>query len=114
MDSRFDGFAVNLYLDDDGAWLAHLVELPEVSAFADTPEGALEELAAAWDVVKATYSDEGLPVPVAPARKNYSGAFNVRIDKNLHRALAIEAARLGVSLNAIVARKLFETTNLSI
>jgi len=47
---------------------------------------------------------------VAPARKNYSGAFNVRVDKSLHRALAIEAARLGVSLNAIVAKKLSETT----
>ncbi len=110
MDNRFDGFAVNIYLDDDGAWLAHFVELPEVSAFGDTPEVALSELASAWDAVKATYLDEGLPVPVAPARKNYSGAFNVRVDKNLHRALAIEAARLGVSLNAIVVKKLSATT----
>lgn len=110
MDNRFDGFAVNLYLDDEGAWLAHFVELPEVSAFGDTPEAALNELACAWNATKATYLDEGLPVPVAPARKNYSGAFNVRVDKNLHRALAVEAARLGVSLNAIVARKLSETT----
>ncbi len=106
MDNRFDGFAVNLYLDDDDAWLAHFVELPEVSAFGDTTEVALDELATAWDAVKATYQGEGLPVPVASARKNYSGAFNVRVDKSLHRALAIEAARLGVSLNAIVVKKL--------
>src|SRR5260363_6380 len=59
---------------------------------------------------KATYIDEGLPVPVAPARKSYSGAFNVRVDRSLHRALAIEAARQGISLNAIVAKKLSETT----
>ena len=110
MDNRFDGFAVNIYLDDEGAWLAHFVELPEVSAFGDTPEVTLGELACAWEAVKATYRDEGLPVPVAPARKNYSGAFNVRVDKSLHRALAIEAARLGVSLNAIVVKKLSETT----
>jgi predicted RNase H-like HicB family nuclease len=36
MNERFDGFSVNIFLDDDGDWLAHLVELPEVSAFADT------------------------------------------------------------------------------
>ena len=111
MDDRFDGFAVNLYLDDDDAWLAHFVELPEVSAFGDTPEVALNELASAWEAVRSTYQDEGLPVPVAPARKKYSGAFNVRVDKRLHRALAVEAARLGVSLNAIVVRKLAETTH---
>ena len=111
MDDRFDGFAVNLYLDDDDAWLAHFVELPEVSAFGDTPEVALNELASAWEAVRRAYQDAGLPVPVAPARKKYSGAFNVRVDKRLHRALAIEAARLGVSLNAVVVRKLAETTH---
>lgn len=111
MKDKFDGFAVNLYPEDDGAYLAHLVELPEVSAFGDSPETALKELAAAWRAVKATYKTEGLPVPVAPARKRYSGAFNVRIDKALHRALAVEASRLGVSLNAIVAKKLSETTH---
>jgi predicted RNase H-like HicB family nuclease len=57
MDNRFDGFAVNLYLDDEGAWLAHFVELPEVSAFGDTPEAALNELACAWNATKATYLD---------------------------------------------------------
>jgi len=110
MDDRFDGFAVNLYLDDEGDWLAHFVEQPEISAFSDSPESALEELAIAWDAVKEAYRSEGLPVPVAPSRKNYSGTFNVRIDKNLHRALAVEAARLGVSLNAIVAKKLSTAT----
>ena len=68
MDNRFDGFAVNIYLDDDGAWFAHFVELPEVSAFGDTPEITLGELATAWDAVKMTYRDEGLPAPGAPAR----------------------------------------------
>ena len=34
------------------------------------------------------------------------GQFNVRIDKRVHRALAMEAARVGLSLNALVAQKL--------
>lgn len=36
----FDGHTVNLYLDEDGDWLAHFVELPNASAFADSPEQA--------------------------------------------------------------------------
>jgi len=66
---RFDGFAINLEPDDDGAWLAHFVEAPEISAFAETPGDALAELVAAWEAVKETYRAEGLPVPIAPARK---------------------------------------------
>ena len=41
---RFDGYAVELFLDEDNDWLAHLVELPGISAFGSTPEKALKEL----------------------------------------------------------------------
>ncbi len=102
----FDGFTVNLFMDEAGDWVANLVELPEVSAFGLKPEDALHELAQAWEGVKQTYTEDGEPVPVAPTRKTYGGQFNVRIDRRVHRALAIEAARAGVSLNALVAQKL--------
>jgi len=29
----FDGYTINVFLDDDGEYLAHFVELPNVSAF---------------------------------------------------------------------------------
>lgn len=106
---RFDGYTVNLYLDEDGDWLAHFVELPGTSAFADTPEAALNELAVAWGGIKESYRKRGEVVPIAPAKKDYSGQFNVRIDKRVHRALAIEAALAGVSLNAIIAQKLAQS-----
>ena len=50
--SRFDGYSVNLYQDEDNDWLAHFIELPNVSAFADSPEAALRELETAWEGVK--------------------------------------------------------------
>ena len=37
MADNFDGFSANLFQDEDGDWLAHLVEMPGISAFADTP-----------------------------------------------------------------------------
>lgn len=102
----FDGYTVEVALDEDGQWLAHFAERPEVSAFADTPERALAELRVAWATVKKAYVADGQEVPVAPARRRYTGQFNVRIDRRVHRALAIEAARSGVTLNALVAQKL--------
>lgn len=102
----FDGFTVNVFLDDEGEWMAHFVELPNVSAFADTPDEAVNELRTAWELVKESYEEAGEPVPVAPANKNYSGQFNIRIDKRIHRALAVEAAQAGISLNALVTQKL--------
>ena len=42
----FDGFTVNLFLDEDGDYLAHFVELPNVSAFGPTRANALAELKA--------------------------------------------------------------------
>jgi predicted HicB family RNase H-like nuclease len=107
---RFEGFTVNLFLDEDGDYLAHFVEMPNVSAFGEFPEEALKELATAWEGVKESYRKRGEPIPIAPARKEYSGQFNVRIDRRLHRALAIEAVQAGVSLNAIVSQKLARTT----
>jgi len=106
MADNFDGFSVNLFQDEDGDWLAHLVEMPGISAFADTPAAALAELTIAWKAAKESYQAHNEPVPVAPARKEYSGQFNVRIDKRLHRRLAMEAGRAGISMNALVAQKL--------
>ena len=106
MADNFDGFSVNLFQDEDGDWLAHLVEMPGISAFADTPAAALAELSIAWEATKESYRAHNAPVPVAPARKEYSGQFNVRIDKRLHRRLAMQAGRAGISMNALVAQKL--------
>ena len=99
-------FNTHLTIDEDGDWQANLVELPQVSAFAETPEVALEELSAAWEAMKESHRKHGQAVPVAPAKKEYGGQFNVRVDKRVHCALAVEAAQAGVSLNALVAQTL--------
>jgi predicted HicB family RNase H-like nuclease len=47
---------------------------------------------------------EALPVPLA--EKRYSGEFRVRIPPQVHRALALEAAEQGISLNRLASAKL--------
>ena len=70
----FDGFTINIFLDEDGDYLAHFVEMPNISAFADTPEGALKELAVAWQGVKESYRKHNDPIPKAPPRKRQASA----------------------------------------
>ena len=65
----FNGFTINLYLDEQGDWLAHLQELPNISAFGDTPQAAIEELRLAWELVKEDYQEKGQEIPTAPARQ---------------------------------------------
>ena len=105
----FDGFAVNIFFDEDGDYLAHLVELPNVSAFGPTPAEALVELKEAWELMKECYRGDGVPVPKAPSREGYEGPVNVPVDAQLYHALANEAAKARMSLYALVAQKLKPT-----
>ncbi len=102
----FDGFNVNVFLDEDGDYLAHFVEMPNVSAFSDTPEGALRELAVAWKGVKESYEKYREPIPKAPIRPEDEAPFKVAIDAQLYHDLADEAAETGMSLYALVVQKL--------
>lgn len=103
---RFDGYTVETWEDNDGDWMACLVEMPTISAFGSSPEEAIAELGVAWELAKESFLANGKQIPVAPNRRQYSGQFNVRIARDLHRRLAVEAERQGVSLNAWVSNKL--------
>jgi len=113
MRDEFDGFSIHLLQDDDGDFVAHFLELPNVSACGSTAEEALLELKEAWEAVKESYCKHNESIPIAPSRKEYSGQFNIRIDRRDHRALAIEAAMAGLSLNALVAQKLHQSVLIS-
>ena len=102
----FDGFTVNLFFDEDGDYLAHLVELPNVSAFGPTPIEALNELKTAWELMKECYQMDGEPIPKAPSRNGYEGPFNIPVEEQLYHTLADEAAKAGISLYTLVMQKL--------
>ena len=105
----FDGFMVNVFFDEDGDYLAHLVELPNVSAFGPTPADALNELKTAWELMKECYKMDGESIPKAPSRNGYQGPFNVPVDAELYHALADEAVKAGMSLHMLVTQKLSKT-----
>ena len=45
---NFDGFKIILFQDEDGDWIAYFVEMSNISAFADNPYRAIDELEIAW------------------------------------------------------------------
>src|SRR5262245_22053434 len=106
----FDGFSLVL-VQIEGEWIAHFAELPNIAGFGDKIEQALCDLHETWEVMKETYTRYREPIPVASSTKEYSGRFNVRIDRRIHRALAIEAAQAGVALNALVTYKLSQSAD---
>ncbi|MEY2830888.1 MAG: hypothetical protein RLZZ574_146 [Cyanobacteriota bacterium] len=65
---NFDGFMINLYVDEQGDWLAHSQQIPTISAFGDTPQEALEELKTAWELVKENYQEKHQEIPIASSR----------------------------------------------
>ncbi|MDE0014830.1 MAG: toxin-antitoxin system HicB family antitoxin [Candidatus Poribacteria bacterium] len=102
----FDGFTVTLFFDEDGDYLAHLVEFPNVSTFGAAPAEALDELKTAWELMKECYQMDGEPIPKAPSRNEYEGPFNIPVDAQLYHALADEAAKAGMSLYTLVTQEL--------
>jgi len=54
------------------------------------------------------YQRDGEPLPAATAGKESSGKFVVRLGKELHKALAVEALRYGESLNSYCVHLLRE------
>lgn len=91
---------------EDNEHLGLCTEFPSLSWLASTTEDALKGIQQmVGDVVMDMQAnDELIPIPLA--EKNYSGEFRVRIPSIVHRALAMQAAEQGVSLNRLASAKL--------
>ena len=66
----------------------------------DNETKVYKELCQAVEEWIGIYQEDGKPLPAATAGKEYSGKFVVRVGKDLHKALAVDAFRCGESLNS--------------
>ncbi|AOJ10015.1 hypothetical protein WS71_22450 [Burkholderia mayonis] len=91
---------------EDGEHVGLCAEFPSLSWLDKTPEGALLGIrnVVAEAVRDMVESGEKVPEPIAD--RTYSGEFKVRIPPLAHRALVIQAAEQGVSLNRLASAKL--------
>lgn len=85
---------------------AYVVSYPELKGCltcGDTIEEAIrnaEDAKRAW--LEACLED-GIPVPEPDDNRQYSGQFKLRIPKSLHRTLALNAKKEGISMNQYCA-----------
>lgn len=91
---------------EDNEHVGLCAEFPSLSWLATTPEKALKGIRQLVAEVCADLESSGEPLPEPLAEKHYSGEFRVRIPPEVHRALAIQAAEQGVSLNRLASAKL--------
>lgn len=87
---------------NEPVWFAQVKELSGCMTEADTWEDIHEmihDAMAGWIDVRL---QKGLPIPEPQPAVEYSGKFNVRLPKSLHRDLVFTAKREGVSLNQFV------------
>jgi predicted HicB family RNase H-like nuclease len=91
---------------EDNEYLALCAEFPSLSWLAATPESALAGIRKVVASAVADMKANGEIPPTPLAEKHYSGQFRVRIPSHVHRALAIEAADQGISLNRLASAKL--------
>jgi antitoxin HicB len=85
--------------EPSGIWFVRIKELPNCMSQGDTPEEALhmiEDAMRGWLEVEL---EDGEPIPEPREEEDYSGKFNLRVPKSLHRKLVEAAERDGVSLN---------------
>lgn len=95
-------YPVTVYAAPEGGYVAEIEDLPGCITEGETLEEVfqrIEDTRRAW--IEIQYED-GAEIPLPRTEQQYSGRFLVRIPKGLHRQLAEEAKRQGVSLNQYV------------
>lgn len=91
---------------EDGEHVGLCAEFPSLSWLAETPEGTLAGIRHVVAEAVADMAAAGEAVPAPLAERHYSGEFRVRIPPEVHRALAMQAAEQGISLNRLASAKL--------
>jgi antitoxin HicB len=96
-------YSFHVIADPDGGYVIEFPDLPGCLTQVDT----LDEIPAMADEARTLWIESvyerGLEVPLPRHPEEYSGKFNVRLTRSLHRSLAEAAADSGVSLNQYVA-----------
>lgn len=105
MDVRHYTYRV-MWSPEDGEYVGLCAEFPSLSWLAGDQAKALLGIVRVVDGAVADMRAHGEPLPEPISARSYSGKFQVRIPPERHKALAMQAAEQGISLNRYIADKL--------
>ncbi|MCL6443820.1 MAG: type II toxin-antitoxin system HicB family antitoxin [Alicyclobacillus sp.] len=106
-------YSIVLHPDPTGEYVAEIPDLPGCLTQGETIEEALrmiQEAKRAWLEVAL---EDGRPIPEPSDAEEFSGKFNVRVPKSLHKALVENARREGVSLNQYIIYQLSKSSGVT-
>ena len=84
---------------DEGGFVVSFPDLPGCLTSGETAEAAIQNAVDAKREWLIAAIEDGVEIPEPDSLDNYSGQFKLRIPKSLHRHLAQQAKREGVSMN---------------
>ncbi|MGE5576974.1 MAG: type II toxin-antitoxin system HicB family antitoxin [Syntrophothermus sp.] len=99
-------YPVIFYPAKEGGYVVEIPELPGCITQGDDMQDAVAMIQDAKRAWLETRLEEGLPIPEPKDIGDYSGKFNVRVPKSLHKALVEGARRENVSLNQYIIYQL--------
>ena len=91
---------------EDQCYVGRCPELMFGGVHGKNEQKVFAELCAVVEEWIETSEKDNDPLPPGLAGKRYSGKFNLRLGKDLHERLALEAVKEGKSLNAYCAEAL--------
>ena len=97
--------------DEGGGYLIEFPDLPGCMSDGETIEEAIangEDAKCCW-IAAMREAGRPIPSPAVEAVESYSGKWQLRAPKSLHRRLAERAKREGVSLNTLAVTLLAES-----
>ncbi|MFN4073287.1 MAG: toxin-antitoxin system HicB family antitoxin [Thermus sp.] len=101
-------YPVLLVPEPEGGFTALVPDLPGCVSVGETAEEALKNVDEARQLWLETAYEHGDDIPLPASEREYSGRVLLRMPKSLHRRLAEEAEREGVSLNQYIVSLLSE------
>ena len=97
-----------LSAEDGGGYLVEFPDLPGCMSDGETIDEAIHNGADAMRDWIAAMTEAGRPVPPPSRAERYSGKWQMRVPKSLHRRLAERARADGVSLNTLAVTLMAE------
>jgi antitoxin HicB len=92
-------YPVTLHPAPEGGYAVEIEDLPGCYSQGETVEQACEMIEEAKQLWLESMYEDGNEIPLPSQENEYSGKFNVRFPKSLHKKLDNLAVREGVSLN---------------
>ncbi len=95
--------------DEDQCYVGSIPGWIGKCCHGDNEEDVYHELCQILEEWIEIYEQDSIPLPSGIAEKKFSGKFQLRIDSDLHKALAIRAMQANESLNSLCGKILKKT-----